>query len=638
MQYTRTTKAFWRLACALAWAVACALVVAFGAAGAAFGADAACFEGESMSDSSTAIAAVSDANASGRCPTGGNKAVAYVQTNETTSKSVSFSSVAEKVEIRVRGADTGGAVTLPRVRVFIDGEDYANNAILDRQVTSSYATFTADLTRSADRAAGTHTVYVKMRNWDTGDKISVDWTAFTYAPAANTKPPSAPTITSPSTNGTTDTDGDLSFSFTGAEAGGSYECSLDQGTASYSSCTSPKTYAAQANGSYTFRVRQIDRANNKGTAATRTITVNVPAADKDGDGVADGSDSCPNDAGPSSNQGCPITTVYEDVTDYGATAGDASDDSQEFNAAMAAAGPGERVYVPKGVGAYRLYNVTLPSDTYIDVEAGAVLKKFGTSNGTVFSMQGSQTVFSHNNSIQGVGGKFHLDLSDANDGSTGMRLRNVENFQIKNMDCTLRNSNPNVTGNVNNVCIGFLSWSSTPVNGVYQAPKNGLIENAHTFDAGYGWGLTQFNGGQDITLKDISSEGGVTLRLENYKQNVTPMRNIVADGVTCTDGHAAVMFNPHGFTHPGPFTITNVTANSCEEGVQVGGNATDGGSYGLDASVDGLSVVPGNTAQVHSAGLPLGAWVEGPSRYCVQDFAPTYNIPVTNKSCGGLIP
>jgi hypothetical protein len=326
------------------------------------------------------------------------------------------------------------------------------------------------------------------------------------------------------------------------------------------------------------------------------------------------------------------------VTDYGATAGDASDDSQEFDAAIAAAGPGERVYVPKGSGAYRLYSVTLPSDAYIDVEAGAVVKKFGTSNGTVFSMQGSQTVFSHNDSIQGVGGKFHLDLSDANDGSTGVRLRNVEDFRIKNMDCTLRNSNPYVTGNLNNVCIGFLSWSPTPVNGVYQAPKNGLIENAHAFDAGYGWGLTQFNGGQDITLKDISSEGGIALRLENYKQNVTPMRNIVADGVTCTDGHAAVLFNPHGFTHPGPFTVTDVRANSCEEGVQVGGNSIDGGSYGPDASVDGLGVVPGNTAQVHSAGLPLGAWVEGLSKYCVQDFAPTYDVAVTNKSCGGLNP
>jgi hypothetical protein len=115
MQHARTTKAFWRLACA----VACALIVAIGAAGAAFGADAACFEGESMSDSSTAIAAVSDANASGRCPTGSNQALTYVQTGETANQSVSFSSVAEKVNIRVRGADTNGAVTLPTVRVFV---------------------------------------------------------------------------------------------------------------------------------------------------------------------------------------------------------------------------------------------------------------------------------------------------------------------------------------------------------------------------------------------------------------------------------------------------------------------------------------------------------------------------------------
>ena len=90
--------------------------------------------------------------------------------------------------------------------------------------------------------------------------------------------PTAPTISSPSTDGTTDTDGDLQFSWNNAETGGSNECSLVlQGQAdSFSSCTSPKDYLDKASGDYVFKVRQIDAAGNVGSAASRTITVAPP--------------------------------------------------------------------------------------------------------------------------------------------------------------------------------------------------------------------------------------------------------------------------------------------------------------------------------------------------------------------------
>jgi hypothetical protein len=50
------------------------------------------------------------------------------------------------------------------------------------------------------------------------------------------------------------------FSFSSAEAGVSYECSLDDGV--WSACISPKQYSGLANGLHSFRVRAIDGAGN----------------------------------------------------------------------------------------------------------------------------------------------------------------------------------------------------------------------------------------------------------------------------------------------------------------------------------------------------------------------------------------
>ena len=73
--------------------------------------------------------------------------------------------------------------------------------------------------------------------------LLVSLAACAYAPAA-------PTISSPSTDGTTDTDGDLRFTWNNAETRGSNECSLVLlGQAdSFSSCTSPKDYLDKASG------------------------------------------------------------------------------------------------------------------------------------------------------------------------------------------------------------------------------------------------------------------------------------------------------------------------------------------------------------------------------------------------------
>jgi hypothetical protein len=119
-------------------------------------------------------------------------------------------------------------------------------------------------------ASGSHTFLVRQTDTagNTGPNASYTWTIDLTAPAA-------PSITGNPTNPTSATS--ASFSFTG-EAGASFECKLDGGA--FGACTSPKAYAALADGSHTFAVRQTDTAGNTSPNASYAWTVDTtpPAA------------------------------------------------------------------------------------------------------------------------------------------------------------------------------------------------------------------------------------------------------------------------------------------------------------------------------------------------------------------------
>ena len=423
-------------------------------------------------------------------------------------------------------------------------------------------------------------------------------------PASDTTPPDTSIISGPA-EGSTDTDGNVSFSFSSTEANSTFKCKLDSGT--YGSCTSPKDYTNLADGAHTFSVRATDSAGNTGPSpASRNFNVSVP-----------------------------VSRVS--VTDFGATAGDNGNDTVAFKDAMAAAGPGEVVWVPEGVGAYRVYRVNIPSDTDMDVAAGAVIKFYGTNNGHTFAVQGpTASTFAQNIHIQGVGGSFTLDLSDAAAVSAGgFDIDNVDGFSLKHMNCINNNSNPDTTyPSSRPSCIVPSPANTTQrADGTYNDPRNLVFEDIHGYGGPYGFGLFQFTAGSNVQLTNISSEGGVAVRLENYA-NWAPMKNIIMNGVTCKDGHAAINFNPHGATHQGNIHIKNVTANSCESAVSIAGN----GTYGPDVNVDGVTAILGNAAQVrdNDPTNAVGAWVIGPSQYCIDDRTNAYTVALSSLHCGGL--
>ena len=114
------------------------------------------------------------------------------------------------------------------------------------------------------------------------DKMMVDWVELrgTSAPSDTTPPDTS--ITSGPSEGSTDADGNVSFGISSSESGSSFQCSLvQQGQSdSFSSCSNPKAYNGLSNGSYTFKVKATDAANNTDSSpASRNFSVNVPAND-----------------------------------------------------------------------------------------------------------------------------------------------------------------------------------------------------------------------------------------------------------------------------------------------------------------------------------------------------------------------
>ena len=66
------------------------------------------------------------------------------------------------------------------------------------------------------------------------------------------------------------------FGFTG-EAGATFECSVDEGSTSYSPCSNPHTPATLPDGDYIFRVRATDTAGNVSPVDTREFSVDTIA-------------------------------------------------------------------------------------------------------------------------------------------------------------------------------------------------------------------------------------------------------------------------------------------------------------------------------------------------------------------------
>jgi len=164
-------------------------------------------------------------------------------------------------------ADSGSGTVRYEYRI---GTSAGGNQV--RDWTNPGSGLTTPITASGLTLSNGATYYVTVRAVDQVGNASSGTASSGLS--IDTSAPNAPTISSALV---TTTGPDFTFSATdnGSSGIASYQCSLDQGSASYSACSSVKNYSVGAvatNGTYTFRVRAIDVAGNTGAAATTTWT------------------------------------------------------------------------------------------------------------------------------------------------------------------------------------------------------------------------------------------------------------------------------------------------------------------------------------------------------------------------------
>lgn len=128
-------------------------------------------------------------------------------------------------------------------------------------------------------------------------------------PPSDATPPDTSIMNGPG-EGSVITTASATFTLASTEPDSTFECHVD-GT-SFLPCTSPIVLNDLVDGSHTFEVVASDAAGNTdSTPSARTFTVHLPGpppADSDGDGVPDGSDSCPSTPAATAN-GCPVSDV-----------------------------------------------------------------------------------------------------------------------------------------------------------------------------------------------------------------------------------------------------------------------------------------------------------------------------------------
>jgi hypothetical protein len=139
--------------------------------------------------------------------------------------------------------------------------------------SGSWASCTSPKTLAA-LADGSHTFSVRGTDAAGNTDASPASAAFTVSTTvADTTAPETTISSGPS--GTT-SDSTPAFGFSASESGSTFGCKVDSG--SWTSCTSPRTLNALADGSHTFSVRAKDAAGNTDASpATRTFTVDTQA-------------------------------------------------------------------------------------------------------------------------------------------------------------------------------------------------------------------------------------------------------------------------------------------------------------------------------------------------------------------------
>ena len=247
-------------------------------------------------------------------------------------------------------------------------------------------------------------------------------------------------------------------------------------------------------------------------------------------------------------------------------------------------------------GTYTLEQIHMKTGVHIRVHPDVVFKS-APRNALFRAGYASSFAEVNNWSFQSTNGeKFTFDFSNLqpNEDIRAFQLGNTTNFKLADF-IVLDNFTK-----FNAVSSGAVGNETT--QGSAKFASFGIIENLDIKKAHYGYGLIQCQVGQDILFRNLSGEGGVTLRFESgfsglanrYLTDKTPIiNNVYGRNISCTNGAHAVMLSPHTITQ-GLADVRDVSGISCEAVVSV--------NFGFLSESKGQVDSSGNPLLGHSSG------------------------------------
>jgi len=270
-----------------------------------------------------------------------------------------------------------------------------------------------------------------------------------------------------------------------------------------------------------------------------------------------------------------LVSTTKSILDFGAIANDVSDDSQALQNAIddASSQPnGGKVTIPAGT--FYLKKIYLKSNVHIEIDKNAIIKiapwedLSQLKNYSLFFLTVKNALI-ENVSIRcsQVGEKYTIDFRNLdNPNIRAFQLNNVDNFYVG--DFYVIDDNTKFSA----VTFGTEDYSPSAVG--WNAPKNGIIKNGDIVSAHYGYGLVQAQAATNVLFKNLSGQGGVTLRFETgydkmNEEQIGGLFNCYGRNISCTDGNAAYMMSPHAIQN-GHVDIQGINAVNCGFACRIG--------------------------------------------------------------------
>ena len=279
-------------------------------------------------------------------------------------------------------------------------------------------------------------------------------------------------------------------------------------------------------------------------------------------------------------------------------------------------------------GTYTLGQVHMKTGVHIRVHPDVIFKSAPQNSLFRAGYDNNFTNVSNWSFTSTNGERFTFDFSDMNphiDGIRAFQLGNTTNFKISDFVVLDNFTKFNA---ISSGAVGDPDISGDYTQGSAKFASFGIIENLDTKKAHYGYGLIQCQVGQDILFRDLSGEGGVTLRFESgfeglanrYLQDNTPtIQRVYGRNISCKNGAHALMISPHTITQ-GVVDVRDISSISCEATVSAmfgflsenkgqedsSGNPLNGhtlGTFSEESVVTNVSATFGTKAQVRAARL-----------------------------------